>query len=299
MVRIASLNIWFDMKLREARTRALAQLICTLDVDVVCLQEVVPEVGYQLVTLLPGWSCSDPAECSPYGVMTLVPPGNVATFIFHDMPSNMCRRLLTAQLHTLTIGNVHLESLSNHSVRVEQLKLCWQVLAGFQDVVLVGDFNFDSERNFDPPHQPLENDCLTAIMPDYCDLWPVLRNERGYTFDSTLNPYIASPERMRYDRVLVRAPTWRATSIDIFGDHCVAPLVGLTPWEKEVLKRPPTPPRPRPGPRRSLWDEVSSQMGAGHGSGRQGASDRTPSPKATPFLLSDHFGLVATLELAA
>merc|ERR1719502_1450062 len=102
----------------------------------------------------------------------------------------MARQLLVTQLEDFAIGTVHLESLANHPTRQEQLRICKSVLASHKNAILVGDFNFDSERNFAPPHDPLENEALAQIMPDYIDLWPSLRAERGLTFDSTVNPYI-------------------------------------------------------------------------------------------------------------
>merc|ERR1712032_33940 len=136
------------------------------------------------------------------------------------------------------VGTVHLESLANHPTRESQLLNCKAALAPYSNAVLVGDFNFDSERNFQAPHEPLENEALARIMPEFVDLWPALRRERGLTFDSSVNPYICRPEHMRYDRVMTRLTKYRASAIAMFGDEPVDHLVELSPKEREHADRP-------------------------------------------------------------
>jgi len=148
------------------------------------------------------------------------------------------------------------------------------------------------------PHSPLDNDMLKLIAPEYLDLWPALHAERGWTFDSTLNPYIGPREHMRYDRVLARLSAWRAVGIDRFGDTCAQRLVALSEREREHLGRPPTPPRPTARGKmdkapfdfdvEDAEDPTPPELGVGFDS---------PRSKRIPFLLSDHFGLVATVEL--
>jgi hypothetical protein len=129
----------------------------------------------------------------------------------------MSRRLLVTCLEDLAIGNVHLESLANHPVRKAQLCACERALKHFSDALLVGDFNFDSQQNWSPPHRPLENAALEEFMHGFVDVWPHLRRERGLTFDSSICPYIRKHEQMRYDRVMARVVKWVAKSIERVG----------------------------------------------------------------------------------
>lgn len=234
--------------------------------------------------------------------MTLVAPGTIPLFKFHDLPTNMARRLLVVELGSLAIGTVHLESLANHIIREKQLQVCAKTLASFPNVLLVGDFNFDSERNYVPSDAPLENKALAKFMPDFADVWPDLRTERGFTYDSVFNPYIGTHERMRYDRVMARLKDWRATGIDLFGQAPVDHMTELSDLEKVSLERPPTPPRPRAGPLPSPWalfDDVIGDSDA-----REGAfvlasmPDRPEMPPSSRgrLFLSDHFGLLVTME---
>ena len=165
-------------------------------------------------------------------VLAFAQPGIPAEFEYHPLPTDMCRRLLLVKVPGLVIGTVHLESLANPNMRREQLKCCAAILAPFADAMLVGDFNFDSEQNFKPPHDPLENSAL-ALLQNFSDLWTVLRpGEAGKTFDSTLNPYIGEYERMRYDRVMAKLQAWRPKEIRLVGDE---PLdhIPLTPKEQD------------------------------------------------------------------
>jgi endonuclease/exonuclease/phosphatase family metal-dependent hydrolase len=114
----------------------------------------------------------------------------------------MDRHLLTARCiigvpnQYINIGNVHLESLNNARTREEQLGICDTILPSGKSI-LVGDFNFCSERNYDGS-LPLENDCLSRTMPSYEDLWRKLKpEEKGFTFDSTANKMLKKYEQAR------------------------------------------------------------------------------------------------------
>lgn len=91
----------------------------------------------------------------------------------------------------------------------------------------------------------------------------------------------------------------------MFGHEPVDHLRQLTTWEQEYANRPPTPPRPqlRPslnqpvwgfdsmeGPREEDLPEVPESGDVGDGRAQ------TPPRVNSKFFLSDHFGLVATLQ---
>eukprot|EP00927_Polykrikos_kofoidii_P052324 TRINITY_DN46105_c0_g1_i1.p1 TRINITY_DN46105_c0_g1~~TRINITY_DN46105_c0_g1_i1.p1 ORF type:complete len:351 (-),score=36.91 TRINITY_DN46105_c0_g1_i1:22-1035(-) len=317
-LRILALNVWFDFKLRAARTQALVALIQSAPLHACCFQEVVPEVAQMLRRALPDWSCSDPGDGStvqPYGVMSLVSPGVAAEFTFHSMPTNMCRRLLVSNLDgRLIVGNVHLESLDNQSTREQQLCVCSRVLGASANAVLVGDFNFDSERNFKAPHAPLDNLALAKCLPGFVDVWPELRADPGLTFNSAINPYIGMHEMMRYDRVLAQLVEWQPSAIELFGREPVDHLVELTAREQDLLNRPPTPPRPSLRPCMPIWGDGVDDMSLESmttvtpasppqsGEPRESAvaetppgTPRTPTKARGKLFLSDHFGLLVTL----
>lgn len=299
---ILTLNVWFEKKLRRARTAALLQVVGSLQPMVCCFQEVVPEVAGELVSGLPEWTSSDPGDGStvkPYGVMIFVRPLIAASFSFHELPTGMCRRLLVAELPRLAVATVHLESLDNHPTREAQLRRCAEVLAPFPNAVLAGDFNFDSERNFVLARKPLENVALKRYLPDFTDLWATLRpTERGFTFDSSVNTYLARPEQMRYDRVLARLSSCRAGAIEMVGHTPVDDLVDLSEKERAWVAQPPTPPRPQARVCRldePSWDLDPAGAARAEPVAARGRSETPPRRKQGLFL-SDHFGLLARLE---
>ena len=217
--------------------------------------------------------------------MAFVQPGISAEFELHPLPTAMSRSLLLVKVPGLTVGTVHLESLANPRMREEQLRQCAGILAPCSNAMLVGDFNFDSERNFKAPHEPLENDAL-SLLQDFTDLWPTLRpGEPGKTFDSRLNPYIGEYEQMRYDRVMVKLEAWTTEQIRLVGDEPLNHLVKLTPMEEDWLLRPPTPKRPQPGCRKSIDFELDAT-----------STTEETSCSLGRLFLSDHFGLLTTLQ---
>ena len=164
---------------------------------------------------------------------------------FHPLPTRMGRQLLTAEINDgggddiLVVGTVHLESLDSPDWREQQLSAAADVLKGSETSLLVGDFNFCSERSWAEGRRlqregraddsPLENDVLKRKLPEHKDVWADLRpTEKGYTFDSTRNGVIRQYEQMRYDRVMARLQKgWRASSIQMIGTQ---PIHGSEEW---------------------------------------------------------------------
>lgn len=144
-----------------------------------------------------------------YGVITLCKKELKPVFNFYDFPSEMNRKLLLTSIYNnqYHIGNVHLESLSNASVRKEQLLKCSEIFNSLpsSNILVCGDFNFDSYQNYNARlNEPLENNNLLSILPTFVDTWSYLKpiSEKGFTYDSVLNSMITKRERMRYDRIL-------------------------------------------------------------------------------------------------
>lgn len=279
---ILTYNVWFVQFKFEERARAIFDIVDANEPDAVCLQEVTPP----FVDLVKQWLeetkgsrrkykyvlSGGPESVVPYGVLMLIRTELRPKFQFHELPTTMARRLLTAQLqipvlesdHSVSthmpfmLGTVHLESLDTHPVREQQMQIAAGVLEACTDSALVGDFNFCSYRNFDVEKTPLDNDSLERLMPNHVDLWPLLKGEeRGFTFDSEVNRMLPQhqPEQMRYDRVVANTPSWHARDIRIVGDERI--------------------------------DEQALAARAGE----------HPSSHGGGLWPSDHFGLVARLEL--
>ena len=67
----------------------------------------------------------------------------------------------------------------------------------------------------------------------YEDTWLTLHpDELGYTFDTSVNPWIlrkVRPERMRYDRMMLKSDIYEVESIDIVGNK--DPSISLDIYE--------------------------------------------------------------------
>jgi endonuclease/exonuclease/phosphatase family metal-dependent hydrolase len=216
-------NVWFDSFHFDERMQHIIHETLALNPDICCFQEVLPQFASALhsnAELNEKYVMSS-FITSGYGTMTLARRELSPSFEMVEFPSHMGRSLLKTTVMVnnvhVGVGNVHLESLNTEKTRKKQLEICQKSLKKYDVSLLVGDFNFCSERNFHiVPNQPLENDVLQKVLPEYVDVWPMLHDvglsldsnteekDMGYTFDSNVNKMIPVVERMRYDRVLVR-----------------------------------------------------------------------------------------------
>ena len=180
--------------------------------DVICFQEVTTaflEEVSKVPWISEEYLCSDPnydgSSLNGYGCAILCKGNLKPHFSFTDFEnSNMGRHLLAmsceidgkGKSRNVNVGCVHLESLNNAKIRKEQLLACNALLPPGRSI-LVGDFNFCSERNYDGS-LPLENDCLSDVIPSYQDVWQKLKpGEKGYTFDSQINKMLRKFEQAR------------------------------------------------------------------------------------------------------
>jgi len=243
-LRVITWNVWFSPTEADARMAALFVEVLGHTPDVICLQEVVPQLAASIrgcPALRREYAISD-NDVGSYGLLILARHSLRPSFTEVAYPSQMGRSLLIAEWKPpfaaghVAVATTHLESLNNARTRAKQLRTAREALAPYEQAVLLGDFNFDSSCNYGdwraiPPRPPrpspdsddddrhsmtpqraiLENTVLAAVLPEYVDAWPALHpDQRGCTFDGRRNPYVADPEEtMRYDRVLVRgmAPT--------------------------------------------------------------------------------------------
>ena len=216
--KVLTYNVWFDSFEFNSRMQCIIDQTLELQPDVCCFQEVLPAFAAMLQdhTELNKLYVMSPFTASSYGTMTLARREVSPRFDTIEFPSHMGRSLLKTVCvvngSSIAIGNVHLESLGNEKLRRKQLIICEDALKRYSSSILVGDFNFCSERNFHiVPNAPLENDVLQQVLPSYVDVWPslhqsLLHGEQavGYTFDSEVNKMFTKNERMRYDRVMAR-----------------------------------------------------------------------------------------------
>lgn len=291
-MKILSLNVWNDNRAQKQRYTAILDLCKTHNPDLICFQEAT----YNLVKILwkddslrEEYEWSDDGTGSSlgtYGVLTLCRRGLSPTYTFHPFESYMERQLLQCSFthgeDTISIGNVHLESLSYHKLRVAQLDLCDKILSVHSNAILVGDFNFCSYRNYRESEAALENDSLKIALPGWIDIWPTLKDtvvEKGYTFDTDVNLMLVGKahEQMRYDRVCCKLSTWKPVDIRLIGNEEVHTHDTSVEVGKEAAE-----------------SKSSDSMIAGRTKLKLKLDLHAP-PKH--IFISDHFGLLSTFEI--
>jgi len=223
-LKIISWNIWFDPFEQMIRYNEIFKICHHYLPDIICFQEVmIPFLQY-----LQKYCVSHPdfANCYllsddfsgnsilPYGVLTLAKKELSPSFAIFPFPTNMARKLLRTVLtlpnrEQIAVGNVHLESLGNATLREQQLAICDRELRKYPHYILCGDFNFCSYRNYgdvSTPEYKLENHCLTRSLPSGKDMWSILygnTTNKGYTFNGKENDLIPNKkEIMRYDPIM-------------------------------------------------------------------------------------------------
>ena len=158
-LRVATWNVWFAPLDTEDRMAALFREALDVAPDVLCLQEVVPELAASIRACAPLLSLYDISQndVGAYGCLILARRELRAKFMEVAFPSsNMGRSLLIAEWTppfeaggTVAVATVHLESLNCAPERARQLRIARDALAGEgRRVVLCGDFNFDSCQNW-------------------------------------------------------------------------------------------------------------------------------------------------------
>lgn len=214
-ISVVTWNVWFGEFTMEKRYDEILSICKSLSADVICFQEVTTAFVGKIRehSLADHYDISDyyldGSTLGSYGVLTMSRRELNANFQWHDLPTEMDRKLLTATFNTpagpLVVGNIHLESLNTASTRAAQLQQSNDILNHTPNALLCGDFNFDSEKNF-RPGSSLENDVLSRLLPTYEDAWLELHTlSTGKTYDTEMNHMLLKKnERMRYDRIMVR-----------------------------------------------------------------------------------------------
>lgn len=221
---VATFNIWFNELHRAQRYRAIAALLSRELPDVMVFQEVT-DAALEVFLAQP-WIRKHYRRVAVtgdghYGMLMLsrLP---IRRSTYTRLPTRLDRGYLAADFtvngRDLTIASVHLESGKKaHRLRARQLSRLFRAFGHSSDVVLLGDFNLRDAEN-------------GALDPRYEDVWPSLRpDEPGFTEDTSINHMRYDMKdkhrHVRFDRVLLKGPTWTAESIDLLGREPIAPAL--------------------------------------------------------------------------
>lgn len=210
-VTVLSYNIWFkDVKLEE-RTESLIATIMTHNPDIVCLQEVRPDVWDHLCkTFNNMYFFCVPEIIHGYGVAIMSRYKIIEHLSFPFLKSQMGRELLLAKIELpdgrrVIVGNAHYESefktSGENTEKINQYKKSYDLLnllsESTPDVILCCDTNI------------LDHEEPLFFPKDWKDSWVVYDSptHAQYTYDTYENPfleYLKKVYRSRLDRILYR-----------------------------------------------------------------------------------------------
>lgn len=206
---ILTWNVWFEPFAFAARAAATFATIAARRPAVVALQEVTPAflgalLREEWATQRYAFSSTDTSEgdwlvntdeggVCPYGCVLLVDKSLHPTFRVVPLVSDMERSLIVAHLllpggAVLSVSTVHLESQGTQPTRRRQLRTIARELAATPVVataaaaagvgggprtappaILVGDFNFDSRRNWSAHYTCADDGVAAAAAPEALD----------------------------------------------------------------------------------------------------------------------------------
>lgn len=239
-ITIISYNIWFDTTLYIERIAALMEKIILIKPDVICLQEVRPEIYDLLIHNLDSYKYRFPKKLTKsYGCVTFSKYPITKCLNYEYPNSSMGRSLNIVKIEypykkieengkefyidkiDIVIANSHFESVFKknmiNEVKLKQYEMAATTLNKlydtFQNVILCSDTNImeHEEEQFD---EVFKNTL-------WQDLWKIKGTDSNkYTYDSYENIHLVSklPKfncRSRIDRILYKTNNCIAKEFNI------------------------------------------------------------------------------------
>ncbi|PWA96382.1 endonuclease/exonuclease/phosphatase family protein [Artemisia annua] len=228
-LKILSYNVWFAENIEpRIRMRAIGDIIQLHSPDVICLQEVTPNIYaiFQRANWWKSYKCSlsfDKAMTRRYFCMQLskLPVKSFGCKQFSY--SGMGRELCIAEVSTqggipLVVATSHLESpcpgpptwdQMYSKERVKQANEALDFLKKNPNAIFCGDMNWDDKLDGEFP------------LPDgWFDAWTALKpKEIGWTYDTKANPMLSANWKLqkRLDRFSVSLRDLKVESINMVG----------------------------------------------------------------------------------
>ncbi|KAJ8550201.1 hypothetical protein K7X08_033908 [Anisodus acutangulus] len=243
VLKILTYNVWFADIEMPKRMKALGGLIAMHSPDVICFQEVTPEI-YDIFQHTSWWKMY---SCSVSNVMELMRGyfcmqlSKLAVKSYSCKPfsnSAMGRELCIAEIEvqkdmTLVVATSHLESpcpgppkwdQMYSKERVEQAKEAVELLDRKRNVIFCGDMNWDDKLDGQFP------------LPDgWIDAWGKMKPEEiGWTYDTKSNKMLSANRTLqkRLDRFVCKLQDFCASDIKMIGKDAIPNLTYIK--EKKV-----------------------------------------------------------------
>lgn len=244
-IKILTYNVWFreDLEMHK-RMQAIGDLIQQHSPDIVCFQEVTPNI-YDIFQKSAWWKkyrCSVPYERAATEVYFCIQLAKLPVKSFICRPFSytaMGRELCITEIETnsnksLVIATSHLESPCPgpptwdqmfSKERVNQAKEAVSFLQKYPNAVFCGDMNWDDKLDGQFP-----------FVEGWFDAWEKLRpGEIGWTYDTKSNKMLSGNRALqkRLDRFICKLPDFDVSCIDMIGTEVIP---GLTYNKQKKMK---------------------------------------------------------------
>jgi tyrosyl-DNA phosphodiesterase 2 len=214
-------NIWFAKTEREKRLISLIEIIEYYNPDVICLQEVIPEISSLLINNLKKYEYVFPDEINDaYGCQIFSKHPIICFGEYAYEKTNMARKLHYIVLEycgqNLVIATSHFESefKKYNPIKISQYGQAHAILnklyTKFGPVIFCCDTNISSDE---------EKYFLTDIDDTWLDTWSQngKDTQTSYTYDTKLNVNLKNRNfqkeiRARIDRIIYRGRDILVTS---------------------------------------------------------------------------------------
>uniref|UniRef100_A0A0E0EJY8 RanBP2-type domain-containing protein n=1 Tax=Oryza meridionalis TaxID=40149 RepID=A0A0E0EJY8_9ORYZ len=244
--KIMTYNVWFHEDLELCRRMdALGDLIKNHNPDLICFQEVTPNI-YLLLQKSDWWQeyrCSLSNSMAMQRKYYCMQMSKLPVESFDCTPfsnSIMGRELCVAHVKTggavkLVLATSHLESpmpgpptwdQMYSTERVAQANESLKILGSFRNVIFCGDMNWDDKGDGPFP-----------LPAGWTDAWIELKpGEDGWTYDTKANSMLSANRKLqkRLDRFVCKLADFKINSIQMIGKDAIPGLSYVK--EKKVRK---------------------------------------------------------------
>jgi tyrosyl-DNA phosphodiesterase 2 len=213
---ILNYNIWFDNILEKERVDVLVSIISKHQPNIICLQEVKPNIYDILIDKLNNLNYSYfPKELKKsYGCVIFSKHTIINSYIVPFIPyTTMGRELIVCSVryknHNINIVTTHFESIfdrnNENTMKLEQFKITYELLNklynSYKNIIFCADTNilYSEEHIFDKYNN----------QHKWLDAWKQTGSNitNKFTFDSTKNMYLKLKNgkyMSRLDRILYK-----------------------------------------------------------------------------------------------
>jgi len=264
VITFVSYNIWFDTTLCIERLISLIEILLILDPDVICLQEVRPEIYNFLIGHLNNYRYRFPKKINKsYGCVTFSRYPITKCLDYEFTNSDMGRSLIVTKIEypyknteddkneitidkiDIVVANSHFESIFKKNIvndtKLKQYELSAILLnklyGTFKNIILCTDTNLmDHEEEY-----------FDKIFDEtsWKDLWKMKgSNLNKYTYDSYENVHLATklPKfkyKSRIDRIIYKTKNCYAEEFNILKADigCIEPSDHFGVYGKFIIEK--------------------------------------------------------------